>query len=123
VLYEEQNFGDSFVDESFLESLIVNANLRERNYWQVVCDTTFLTQQLATVAASVSVSYLLYQASLLSTFQCRCSGQPRFSMYSRWIFWCLLQACQKQVRPFTLQEAGQKQVNPFKLIMYLEQNG
>jgi hypothetical protein len=63
------------VDESFLESLIVNANLRERNYWQVVCDTTFLTQQLATVASSVSVTYLLYQASLLSTFQCRCGGQ------------------------------------------------
>lgn len=62
VLYHEQGFSDSFVDETFLQSLVINADIHERSYWQLAADTTFLTQQLATVAASVAVAVLLHQA-------------------------------------------------------------
>lgn len=63
VLYAPQPHGDSHTDGSFLEALVVNATVPQRDYRAVVWSTLVVDQQLSTVAAVGSASFHLYQAS------------------------------------------------------------
>ena len=64
-LWLEQPFPDNYTDESFLRSLRVSMRSRTRSYWQVVRDSSAITQQVDTVALVAAVSVYLYKASSL----------------------------------------------------------
>ena len=50
VLYKRQRYPDNFVDASFLESLVTNANVQPVDYWQMVRSSAALTEQISAVA-------------------------------------------------------------------------
>ena len=62
-LWLEQPFPDNYTDESFLRSLRVSMRPATRSYWQVVRDSSAITQQVDTVAMVAAVSVYLYKAS------------------------------------------------------------
>jgi hypothetical protein len=70
VLYERQPYDDTYTGEGFLEELVVNATVPQRDYAAVVWSALVVDQQLASVAAVGSASYHLHQA------RCRCRHLP-----------------------------------------------
>eukprot|EP00882_Tetradesmus_deserticola_P023720 GHRQ01025827.1.p1 GENE.GHRQ01025827.1~~GHRQ01025827.1.p1 ORF type:complete len:161 (+),score=67.57 GHRQ01025827.1:372-854(+) len=55
VLWQRQPYPDNYVDESFLQHMVVNADVPVRDFWQVVLGSAAVSQQLSTVVAAVSV--------------------------------------------------------------------
>lgn len=66
ILWCSLNEKDNYIDDFFLESLVVNASLRERSYWRVVWAALAVDQQLSIVAIVSTNAYLL-SAEALST--------------------------------------------------------
>jgi phosphatidylinositol glycan class C protein len=64
VLYLKQPYEDNYTDESFLSSMITNANFVKRDYWTVVRDSTVISQQICTVAVVSAVSTLTLTGGL-----------------------------------------------------------
>jgi len=64
VLHADQPYADNYTDESFLEHLVLNADVKPRSYWGVVYGTSPIIQQLSIVAASVAVPIHLHQGSI-----------------------------------------------------------
>ena len=63
-LWCEQHFPDNHTDEHFLESIIINADIVQRNYWHVVWASFAVDQQLCIAAIVASTAYALHQGSL-----------------------------------------------------------
>eukprot|EP00878_Enallax_costatus_P005691 GHUV01005968.1.p1 GENE.GHUV01005968.1~~GHUV01005968.1.p1 ORF type:complete len:398 (+),score=100.30 GHUV01005968.1:2189-3382(+) len=55
VLWKKQPYPDNYTDGTFLQQLVVNADVPERDFWQVVLGSAAITEQLCTVVAAVSV--------------------------------------------------------------------
>uniref|UniRef100_A0A383WEY0 Phosphatidylinositol N-acetylglucosaminyltransferase subunit C n=1 Tax=Tetradesmus obliquus TaxID=3088 RepID=A0A383WEY0_TETOB len=55
VLWRKQPYPDNYVDDSFLQHMVVNADVPQRDFWQVALGSAAVSQQLATVVAAVSV--------------------------------------------------------------------
>jgi hypothetical protein len=63
VLYAQQPYEDTHTGETFLEDLVVNATIPQRDYATVVWSTLVVDQQLSTVAAVGSASFNVYKVS------------------------------------------------------------
>lgn len=81
VLWKQQDFPDNYTDNSFLRSLEVNAQVTDRDYWQLVLGASAITQQLSTVAFVVSVSVYLYEASTLPNLCTPCCMLMPFATF------------------------------------------
>ncbi|TYZ59574.1 hypothetical protein PybrP1_000433 [[Pythium] brassicae (nom. inval.)] len=55
VLYTAQPFADNYVDDTFLEQMKTNANVREHDYWGMVRSSAAITQQICAVLVFFSV--------------------------------------------------------------------
>jgi hypothetical protein len=64
ILWCSLNQKDNYIDDFFLESLVVNASLRERSYWRVVSAALAVDQQLSIVAIVSTNAYLLHSEAL-----------------------------------------------------------
>jgi len=64
ILYEKQEFPDNYVDETFLSSLITNANVRRQPYWLIVRDTAVFTQRVALLAIYATLFFELFSGEL-----------------------------------------------------------
>lgn len=63
-LWCSSNQKDNYINDFFLQSLVVNASVRERSYWRVVWAALAVDQQLSIVAIVSSIAYLLYSEAL-----------------------------------------------------------
>lgn len=54
VLWKAQNFPDNYTDHTFLQELVINADVPKRDYWRVALGSAAVTQQLCTVVAAVA---------------------------------------------------------------------
>lgn len=50
VLYQRQPFPDNHVDDTFLASLVTNANVQAYEYWSMVRSTAVITEQISVMA-------------------------------------------------------------------------
>ena len=76
ILYEKQPFEDNYVDESFLEGLVKNANFRRMEFWHIVPKTLAIVQQLS----ALCVIYVAFTHTLLV----RCARRAtRFGRFDR----------------------------------------
>lgn len=57
----QEGYGDEHTSETFLEELVVNATVPQRDYSTVVWSSLVVDQQLATVAAVGAASHHLYR--------------------------------------------------------------
>eukprot|EP00898_Chlorokybus_atmophyticus_P006717 jgi/Chlat1/7046/Chrsp56S06717 len=65
VLWARQPYGDNHTDESFLASMVFNADVRTHDYWTVVRDSTAVSQQISTVVLlAVMCTYTLMESVL-----------------------------------------------------------
>ncbi|KAL4854296.1 Phosphatidylinositol N-acetylglucosaminyltransferase GPI2 subunit [Chlorella vulgaris] len=64
VLYAQQPYEDTHTGETFLEELVVNATIPQRDYATVVWSTLVVDQQLSTVAAVGSASFHVYKGTI-----------------------------------------------------------
>eukprot|EP00802_Teleaulax_amphioxeia_P008282 Tamp_08290.p1 GENE.Tamp_08290~~Tamp_08290.p1 ORF type:complete len:479 (+),score=50.55 Tamp_08290:881-2317(+) len=63
VLWKKQPYDDNYVDRSFLESLVTNANFYTYDAWQIFKDSIVVTQHVAGTAIFLSFTYMTnYQA-------------------------------------------------------------
>uniref|UniRef100_A0A0G4H4M5 Phosphatidylinositol N-acetylglucosaminyltransferase subunit C n=1 Tax=Chromera velia CCMP2878 TaxID=1169474 RepID=A0A0G4H4M5_9ALVE len=69
VLYEKQPFDDDYVDVTFLDSLITNANLRQYSYSMLCRDSVNITQHLSLVALFPIVWTSMHHSDSLSAQQ------------------------------------------------------
>ncbi|KAI9105018.1 phosphatidylinositol N-acetylglucosaminyltransferase subunit C [Phlyctochytrium arcticum] len=60
LLYIQQDYPDNYVDDSFLEEMKKNVNVRQHHYWTVVHRTTAVSQQISSVLIFVAVFVHLY---------------------------------------------------------------
>ncbi|KAL4443391.1 hypothetical protein ABPG75_011128 [Micractinium tetrahymenae] len=60
----QEGYSDAHTSESFLEELVVNATVPQRDYATVVWSSLVVDQQLATVAAVGAASHHLYRGSI-----------------------------------------------------------
>jgi phosphatidylinositol glycan class C protein len=63
-LWCPQYYPDNHTDENFLESLVINADVVQRNYKRVVWASFAIDQQVCLTSIVASVAYQLYQGSL-----------------------------------------------------------
>lgn len=56
VLYVRQPYADNHVDETFLASLVTNANVQQYEYWSMVRATAIIIQQISVMA----IYFLIY---------------------------------------------------------------
>ena len=61
VLWQEHSCEDSHTDDTFLGSLVLNAQVTERSYWRVAFGSVVVTQQVSTVVSVVAVSLHIQQ--------------------------------------------------------------
>mmetsp|Transcript_60380 Transcript_60380/g.97839 ORF Transcript_60380/g.97839 Transcript_60380/m.97839 type:complete len:509 (+) Transcript_60380:16-1542(+) len=67
VLWKKQPYEDNYVDRSFLESLVTNANFYTYDAWQITKDSIVVTQHLAGTAIFLAFTYMTnYQKLNLS---------------------------------------------------------
>eukprot|EP00921_Rhytidocystis_pertsovi_P008330 GHVQ01013643.1.p1 GENE.GHVQ01013643.1~~GHVQ01013643.1.p1 ORF type:complete len:429 (+),score=21.58 GHVQ01013643.1:248-1534(+) len=64
ILWRKQPFEDNYVDETFLDSLITNANLRTYTYWGLCASTVSITQHLSLVGIFIVAWRLIKQKQL-----------------------------------------------------------
>ncbi|KAF9276684.1 hypothetical protein BGZ68_009845 [Mortierella alpina] len=64
LLYVKQDYPDNYVDDTFLEELQKNANIRKYEYWSVVLESTIITQHISSIVIFVAVFIYLYQEQL-----------------------------------------------------------
>ncbi|KAF9578813.1 hypothetical protein BGW38_005219 [Lunasporangiospora selenospora] len=60
LLYVKQEYSDNYVDETFLEELQKNANVRHYEYWNVVLESTIITQHISSIVIFVAVFIYLF---------------------------------------------------------------
>ncbi|KAG5462728.1 MAG: LOW QUALITY PROTEIN: phosphatidylinositol N-acetylglucosaminyltransferase-domain-containing protein [Olpidium bornovanus] len=65
LLYIKQNYPDNHVDVTFLEEMQKNVNVRSYKYWEVVCDTGVIVQQISSIVVFVAIFIYLYFEVLL----------------------------------------------------------
>jgi phosphatidylinositol glycan class C protein len=58
VLWKKQPYEDNYVDRTFLESLVTNANFYQYDAWQITKDSIVVTQHLAGTAIFLACTYL-----------------------------------------------------------------
>ncbi|CAJ1386597.1 unnamed protein product [Effrenium voratum] len=61
VLYLKQPYEDNYVDESFLDSLVLNANVQRYEFWSLCSGTLAILWQLSLVVVFVSVWWRVQQ--------------------------------------------------------------
>ncbi|KAG0200617.1 hypothetical protein BGX28_006349 [Mortierella sp. GBA30] len=61
LLYVKQDYPDNYVDDTFLEELQKNANVRHYEYWSVVLESTIITQHISSIVIFVAVFIYQYQ--------------------------------------------------------------
>jgi Phosphatidylinositol N-acetylglucosaminyltransferase len=66
VLYEEFDLDDNYTDATFLQSLVINAEVPQRDYWRVVNDSAAVTQQISIATLAVAIAIYLYEARITS---------------------------------------------------------
>jgi len=64
ILWEKQPFDDDYVDHTFLESLITNADFHEYDWWTLVKDSAVISQHFSTVTLFVVVFVYTYFGQL-----------------------------------------------------------
>ncbi|KAJ3024113.1 hypothetical protein HKX48_006469 [Thoreauomyces humboldtii] len=64
LLYVKQDYPDNFVDDSFLELLQENVNIRVHFFWETVLRTCAVSQQLSSIVIFVAIFSLLYTGAL-----------------------------------------------------------
>jgi hypothetical protein len=65
VLWRKEAEADNRTPQDFLEALVINADLPQRRYRDVVWASMALSQQLSSVSLTASISYKLKEASRL----------------------------------------------------------
>ncbi|KAK3847414.1 MAG: phosphatidylinositol N-acetylglucosaminyltransferase subunit C [Linnemannia gamsii] len=66
LLYVKQDYPDNYVDDTFLEELQKNANVRHYEYWSVVLESTIISQHISSIVIFVAVFIYLYLEMLTS---------------------------------------------------------
>ncbi|KAF9161635.1 hypothetical protein DFQ26_004363 [Actinomortierella ambigua] len=66
LLYVKQDYPDNYVDETFLEELQKNANVREYEYWSVVLETTIVSQHISSIVIFVAIFIYMYSIKSLT---------------------------------------------------------
>ncbi|KAG0025268.1 hypothetical protein BGZ82_010128 [Podila clonocystis] len=66
LLYVKQDYPDDHVDDTFLEELQKNANVRHYEYWSVVLESTIISQHISSIVIFVAVFIYLYFGLLSS---------------------------------------------------------
>ncbi|OBZ83125.1 Phosphatidylinositol N-acetylglucosaminyltransferase GPI2 subunit [Choanephora cucurbitarum] len=65
LLWVKQNYPDNYVDDTFLEELQKNVNVRTYDYWAMVCESGVITQHISSVVIFIAVFiHLQLHASL-----------------------------------------------------------
>jgi len=64
VLWKKQPYEDNYVDRTFLESLVTNANFHAYDAWQITKDSVVVSQHLAGTVLFLGVAYLTNYRSL-----------------------------------------------------------
>ncbi|KAF9570871.1 hypothetical protein EC968_001310 [Mortierella alpina] len=64
LLYVRQDYPDNYVDDTFLEELQKNANVRQYEYWSVVLESTIITQHISSIVIFVAVFIYLLNKQL-----------------------------------------------------------
>eukprot|EP00158_Paraphelidium_tribonemae_P003206 Partr_v1_DN25954_c0_g1_i8_m68552 putative phosphatidylinositol glycan anchor biosynthesis, class C len=64
LLYVKQDFPDNHVDETFLEEMVKNANVRWYDYWTLVRDSAVITQHMSTIVIFTAVFVQVYDSTL-----------------------------------------------------------
>ncbi|KAG0229969.1 hypothetical protein BGW42_001200 [Actinomortierella wolfii] len=66
LLYVKQDYPDNYVDETFLEELQKNANVRQYEYWSVVLETTIVSQHISSIVIFVAIFIYMYSKESLT---------------------------------------------------------
>ncbi|KAG0019368.1 hypothetical protein BGZ80_005926 [Entomortierella chlamydospora] len=66
LLYVKQEYPDNHVDDTFLEELQKNANVRHYEYWSVVMESTIISQHISSIVIFVAIFIYLYFGTLSS---------------------------------------------------------
>jgi len=64
VLWKKQPYEDNYVDRTFLESLVTNANFHAYDAWQITKDSVVVSQHLAGTVLFLGIAYLTNYRSL-----------------------------------------------------------
>lgn len=64
VLWKKQPYEDNYVDKTFLESLVTNANFHEYDMWQITKDSVVVSQHLAGTVVFLGMAYLTNYCAL-----------------------------------------------------------
>ncbi|KAI8826824.1 phosphatidylinositol N-acetylglucosaminyltransferase subunit C [Fimicolochytrium jonesii] len=64
LLYVKQGFPDNYVDETFLDALQKNVNVRAHKYWPTVLRTCAVSQHISGITAFIAVFVHLYSGVL-----------------------------------------------------------
>ncbi|KAI7899785.1 phosphatidylinositol N-acetylglucosaminyltransferase subunit C [Cokeromyces recurvatus] len=65
LLWVKQNYPDNYVDNTFLEELQRNVNVRSYNYWTMVYESGVITQHISTVVIFIAI-FVYLQDHILS---------------------------------------------------------
>jgi hypothetical protein len=68
ILYERQPFEDNYVDESFLSSMVTNANLQVTNFGSLAFDTLVISQQVSIVIMFLVVFFNFFYGLMTVRF-------------------------------------------------------
>lgn len=79
VLWKKQPYEDNFVDRSFLESLVTNANVRDCDVLQIVKDSAVVSQHLAGAVLFLGVGYLTIYDGLHLSYMAAFNGALLFA--------------------------------------------
>ncbi|ORX60400.1 phosphatidylinositol N-acetylglucosaminyltransferase [Hesseltinella vesiculosa] len=67
LLWVKQDYPDNYVDDSFLEELQKNVNVRDYDYWTMVYQSGIITQHISTVVIFVAIFIHLQNNSISAT--------------------------------------------------------
>ncbi|RCH85134.1 hypothetical protein CU098_007506 [Rhizopus stolonifer] len=65
LLWVKQNYPDNYVDNTFLDELQRNVNVRSYDYWTIVCESGVITQQLSSVVIFIAI-FIYLQNNVMS---------------------------------------------------------
>ncbi len=84
LLWVQQPYADNYVDESFLNTLQRNVNVRAYDFWPLVIDSTILTQHLSSIVIFVTafISIYSHRVNPLTV-----TGIATFWTASGYVFW------------------------------------
>ncbi|TPX64015.1 phosphatidylinositol N-acetylglucosaminyltransferase [Spizellomyces sp. 'palustris'] len=84
LLYIRQDYPDNYVDESFLEQMQKNVNVRTHYYWTVAHRTCAVTQHISSIMVFTAIFVHLYSGLLSPTTLLMITAVSVFIGYAIW---------------------------------------